>query len=298
MYCDVNLLPTPTNTKDHTMKSHTLQKLAAFTSSPKGGNPAGVWIGETLPEVNEMQKIATDVGFSETAFVAPSTGSNRTVRYFSPEAEVPFCGHATVATGVALGKKSGSGIYQFETSIGIIPVDVSVRDGEITASLTSVEPKFELASESLVKAALLALGWHLDDLDFSIPPARAFGGNWHLVLAAKSKRRLDDLSYDFEKLKQIMLDDDLTTLQLIWRESDDFIHSRNPFPVGGVVEDSATGAAAVALGGYLREAKIIVAPQNIGILQGEIMGRPSQLNLSIPKEGGIKVSGTAVQLTD
>ena len=280
------------------MNSHTLQKLAAFTSTPTGGNPAGVWIGDTLPEPREMQRIAAEVGFSETAFVAPSKGSKRTVRYYSPEAEVPFCGHATIATGVALGKQSGSGTYQFETTIGTIPVEVSEHNGEIRAALTSVEPKFEWPSDTLLKDALAALGWNLDDLDSNIPPARAFGGNWHLVLAVKSKQCLDDLSYDFEKLKQIMLDDDLTTLQLIWRENDKLIHSRNPFPVGGVVEDSATGAAAVALGGYLREANIINAPQDINIIQGEIMGWPSQLNLSIPQVGGIKVSGTAVLLSD
>ncbi|MEH6454580.1 MAG: PhzF family phenazine biosynthesis protein [Psychromonas sp.] len=280
------------------MNSHTLQKLAAFTSKPTGGNPAGVWIGETLPEPSEMQRIAAEVGFSETAFIAPSKGKKRTVRYYSPETEVPFCGHATIATGVALGQKSGSGTYQFETTIGNIPVEVSEHNGEIRAALTSVEPKFELASDTLIKEALCALDWSLDDLDSNIPPARAYGGNWHLVLAVKSKQRLDDLRYDFDKLKKIMLDDNLTTLQLIWRENDALIHSRNPFPVGGVIEDAATGAAAVALGGYLRESKIINAPMDINIIQGEIMGRPSQLNLSIPKLGGIKVSGTAVQLSD
>jgi len=280
------------------MNSYTLQKLAAFTSNPNGGNPAGVWIGEALPEAIEMQRLAAEVGFSETAFVAPITGSKRTVRYYSPEAEVPFCGHETVATGVALGKQAGIGTYQFETTIGTIPVEVSEDNGEIKATLTSVEPRFELASKDLLINALSALDWNLNDLDPNIPPARAFGGNWHLVLAVKSKQRLDDLSYNFEVLKKIMLDDDLTTLQLIWRENDELIHSRNPFPVGGVIEDSATGAAAVALGGYLREAQIITVPKDINILQGEIMGRPSQLYLSIPKAGGIKVSGTAVKLAN
>ena len=280
------------------MNLHTLEKLASFTSDPQGGNPAGVWIGEMLPEPDEMQQIAAEVGFSETAFVAPRTGSTRTVRYYSPEAEVAFCGHATIATGVALGKKAGTGTYQFETTVGTIPVEVSEHNGVIRAALTSVEPKFEAVPETLLKQALCALGWSVDDLDTRILPARAFGGNWHLVLAAKTKQRLDNLHYDFEKLKKIMLEDDLTTLQLIWRESDDFIHSRNPFPVGGVVEDPATGAAAVALGGYMRAAKIVDVPKDINILQGEIMGRPSQLTLSIPKVGGIKVSGTAVQLAD
>lgn len=280
------------------MKIGTLQKLAAFTSSPEGGNPAGVWVGETLPEANTMQQIAEEVGFSETAFVAPSHGKKRTVRYYSPEAEVPFCGHATIATAVALGHQVGTGVYQFDTTIGTIPVEVSKQNGEISAALTSVAPKFELANTTLIKEVLATLNWALDDLDTDIPPARAFAGNWHLVLSVKSKQRLDELEYDFEALKKIMLADGLTTLQLIWRESDTFIHSRNPFPVGGVIEDAATGAAAVALGGYLREAKIVDTPKTIQILQGEIMGRPSQLNLFIPETGGIKVSGTAVQLMD
>ncbi len=264
------------------MTSSTLQKLAAFTSSPQGGNPAGVWIGNELPAAEEMQSIAKQVGFSETAFVAPLLGTTRTVRYYSPEAEVAFCGHATVATGVALGQKSGSAVYQFETTVGTIPVKVTEQDGKFLATLTSVEPKYEPAPKQLLSKALEALHWNEQELDPELPPARAFAGNWHLVIAVKSKSRLDNLNYDFEKLKALMLDNDLTTLQLIWKENEKLIHSRNPFPVGGVVEDSATGAAAVALGGYLREAKLISAPKEIDILQGEVMGRPSQLKLSIP----------------
>ena len=74
----------------------TLHRLAAFAESASGGNPAGVWIGDVMPEEHAMQQIARDVGYSETAFVAPLKGSERTVRYFSPEAEVSFCGHATI----------------------------------------------------------------------------------------------------------------------------------------------------------------------------------------------------------
>jgi len=278
------------------MKSSSLIHYAAFTNNKEGGNPAGVWIGNKLPEHDEMQTIAADVGFSETAFVAPRSGKHRTVRYFSPEAEVPFCGHATVASGVALCEESGGGTYIFETTIGDIPVVVSNINGIINASLTSVEPHYECASELLLTDVLSALGWNESELDPKIPPARAFAGNWHLVLAVKSKNRLDDLHYDFDELRTIMLDDGLTTLQLIWRENDHFIHSRNPFPVGGVVEDSATGAAAVALGGYLREARLVETPTKIDILQGEIMGRPSELKLIIPTKGGITVSGSAVEL--
>src|SRR5690606_5589011 len=76
-----------------TTTPHELHRLAAFTDDPRGGNPAGVWIGDALPPADRMQRIAAEVGYSETAFLAPAVGDVREVRYFSPLAEVPFCGH-------------------------------------------------------------------------------------------------------------------------------------------------------------------------------------------------------------
>jgi PhzF family phenazine biosynthesis protein len=278
------------------MTDGSLHRLAAFTTSPAGGNPAGVWIGARLPDAAAMQRIAAEVGFSETAFVAPDTGSDRTIRYYSPEAEVSFCGHATIATGVALGELSGDGTYRLATSVGEVTVAVATRNGVREAALTSVEPRQAPAAPELVAAALQALGWHADELDRSIPPVRAFAGAWHLVLAASTPGRLAALDYDFGALKALMLRDGLTTLQLIWRESPTVFHARDPFPVGGVVEDPATGAAAAALGGYLRSAGLLVAPATILIRQGEAMGRPSRLHVTIPERGGIVVRGAAVRI--
>jgi PhzF family phenazine biosynthesis protein len=279
------------------MTSGSLYRIAAFTTSPTGGNPAGVWIGETLPEPDEMQRIAADVGFSETAFLAPASGHDRIVRYYSPEAEVTFCGHATIAAGVVLGERDGEGVYRFTTAAGEVPVAVRHKDGEAEASLTSVSPAHTVASDALVNEALAALRWQRDDLDPSIPPARAYAGAWHLVLAVRASSRLSALQYDFTALKELMLREELTTLQLIWRQRDDLFHSRNPFPVGGIVEDPATGAAAAALGGYLRDAALITAPSTIVIRQGEAMGRPSRLVVDIPATGGIIVSGAAVSIS-
>ncbi|AKG20276.1 PhzF family phenazine biosynthesis protein [Calothrix sp. 336/3] len=278
------------------MTSGTLYRLSAFTTTPQGGNPAGVWVGEVLPEPETMQRIAAEVGFSETAFVAPTVGYDRTIRYYSPEAEVSFCGHATIATGVVLGENNGEGTYQLATSVGIVPVSVCQRDGNYEASLTSVEPRYTPAPSTLVNEALSALGWTQDDLDGSIPPARAYAGAWHLVLAVAKEQRLAELNYDFETLKALMLRDGLTTLQLVWRESATVFHSRNPFPVGGIVEDPATGAGAAALGGYLRGAELMTAPTTILIRQGEAMGRPSQLIVDIPVSGGIVVTGKAIRI--
>ncbi|TWT65946.1 putative isomerase YddE [Posidoniimonas polymericola] len=271
-----------------------LLRLAAFTDNPQAGNPAGVWIGDTPLGDDEMQRVATEVGYSETAFVVPSQGQDRTVRFFSPEAEVSFCGHATIAIGVALGQAHGDGAYRLNTPAGDVRVDVTTHDGVLEAALTSVEPRYSAASTQLLTRSLSVLSWEAADLDPAIPPAKAFAGNWHLVIAVSEAKRLAELSYDFDGLKSLMLQEGLTTLQLIWREDANTFRSRNPFPVGGVIEDPATGAAAAALGGYLRGIGQVAAPAKILIKQGDDMGRPSRLTVDIPAAGGIIVKGTAV----
>jgi PhzF family phenazine biosynthesis protein len=237
-----------------------LHRLAAFTTDPAGGNPAGVWIGEELPDSATMQRIAAEVGFSETAFLAPTSGRERIVRYYSPQAEVSFCGHATIAAGVVLGEVAGDGTYRLTTAVGEVPVVVGWRDGVRQASLTSVEPTHTAVPEALLGGSLAALGWGDDELDPAVPPARAYAGAWHLILAALRAERLATLDYDYAALRTLMLEDGLTTVQLVWRERPDLFHSRNPFPVGGVVEDPATGAAAAALGGYLRATGLVTVP--------------------------------------
>ncbi len=270
------------------MSNH-LHRVAAFAEVEGGGNPAGVWIGDAPPADAEMQAIAKEVGYSETAFLTPAGPDTFEVRYFSPEAEVPFCGHATIASGAVLGRLNGAGEYTFETPVGGVPVIVRESAGNYTAALTSVDTRHRPLAE--LDALLEALGWRRDDLDPGIPPAAAFAGAWHAVIAVSKRSRLARLDYAFDELKVLMLDRELTTLQLIWHEDAGSFHSRNPFPVGGVVEDPATGAAAAALGGYLRDSGLIDAPASIVIRQGEDMGRPSMLHVDIPAKGGIVVAG-------
>src|SRR3954454_11540282 len=95
-------------------------RYAAFTEDPSGGNPAGVVLDASSLDASAMQAIAADVGYSETAFVTADHGDGRlSVRYFSPLAEVPFCGHATIATGVAWGERRGFGVLHLDTPAGL-----------------------------------------------------------------------------------------------------------------------------------------------------------------------------------
>lgn len=277
------------------MNNGTLHRVAAFTRDPAGGNPAGVWIGAEHPDAATMQAIAADVGFSETAFVAPAAGVARRVRYFTPEVEVPFCGHATIAAGFVLGAH-GESAYRFRTPSGDIPVRVSEHVGEVRVSLTSVAPRQNPVPRGISDRVLGLLGWSAREIDDTMPPVFAYAGIWHLVLAAATRERLANLDYDYEGLRSLMRQQELATLQLVWRESEACYQSRNPAPAVGIVEDPATGSAAAALGGYLRDTGLLKAPARIEVRQGEDMGRPSRLLVDIPPSGGIVVSGTAVPL--
>lgn len=274
-------------------------RYAAFRSDPAGGNPAGVVLDATGASEAEMQSVAAEVGYSETAFLFPGDGSRPRVRYFSPLAEVPFCGHATIASGVAHAERNGPGVLLLDTPVGEVRV-VTQRgvDGLLTATLTSVVPRTLPVAEEDLAATLGALGWKHDDLDQSLPPRVAYAGAWHPVLAAATRQRLADLDYDIEALGSLMAARDWTTVDLVWRESDTVFHARNPFPPGGVVEDPATGAAAAAFGGYLREMGLVAPPVTVTVHQGADLGRPGLLTVDIPvgADMGISVTGAAARL--
>ncbi|WP_406282060.1 PhzF family phenazine biosynthesis protein [Embleya sp. NBC_00896] len=280
-------------------------RYAAFSSDPTGGNPAGLVLDATGMSDAAMLAVAAELGYSETAFLTPGddpAGSRRAfaVRYFSPQAEVPFCGHATIAAAVALGERTGPGELIFATRAGIVPVDVvATPDGSLRATLTSVEPNLTEVPPADVAEALALLRWNAADLDPTLPPRYAYAGAHHLVLAAATRARLADLDYDFDGLADFMRTRDLTTVQLVWRESPDTFHVRDPFPVGGVVEDPATGAAAAAFGHYLRTLGQVPPRATLTLRQGDDLGRPGTLTVEL-RDGDprVRVSGVAVAIPE
>lgn len=270
-----------------------LLKIAAFSDGPLGGNPAGVWIGEALPPSAEMQRIAADVGFSETAFAA-SQGSGWSVRYFSPESEVPFCGHATIALGAALAQREGDGVFALSLAHAQITVE-GRRDGDLVqAALQSPPTRSGPLPDGLLDRLLTLFGLAPADLDPRIPPALIHGGANHAVLALRSRAALAAMHYALDAGRTLMLEAGLVTIVLVVAESGQLLHTRNAFASGGVVEDPATGAATAALAGYLRD---LGWPHGgaIDVVQGEDMGMRSRLRAEIgPVPGSsIRVSGTA-----
>ncbi|MFF7760409.1 PhzF family phenazine biosynthesis isomerase [Streptomyces griseorubiginosus] len=279
-------------------------RYTAFSSDPEGGNPAGVVLDASALDDGDMLAVAAELGYSESAFLtAPPEGLDGpegrvfTIRYFSPKAEVPFCGHATVAAAIALAERIGPGELVFSTPAGTVPVAVTEEGGTVRATLTSVEPHIEEISDADLAEALAALDWPADDLDPAFPPRIAFAGARHLVLAAATRARLAELSYDFARLEALMHRLDLTTVQLVWRESAGVFHVRDPFPVGGVVEDPATGAAAAAFGAYARELGLVAEDAVLTLHQGEDLGRPGELTVTLRAgDPRIRVSGAGARI--
>ncbi|MCM2414456.1 PhzF family phenazine biosynthesis isomerase [Streptomyces sp. RKAG290] len=278
-------------------------RYTAFSADPEGGNPAGVVLDASGMDGAGMLAVAARLGYSESAFLtgrteasAPGT-SGYAIRYFSPKAEVPFCGHATVATALALAERDGPGDLEFATPAGPVPVTVVRAGAELRATLTSVEPHVtDIAPDDLAEA-LAALDWPATDLDPALPPRIAYAGARHLVLAAATRERLAALDYDFARLEALMHRLDLTTLQLVWRASDSVFHVRDPFPVGGVVEDPATGAAAAAFGAYLRTLSLVPDTAELTLHQGEDMGRPGTLTVALwAGDARVRVTGTGTRI--
>jgi PhzF family phenazine biosynthesis protein len=182
----------------------------------------------------------------------------------------------------------------FDTMAGEIPVDTRI-DG--TATLTSVPTRSRQVNPTELAAALAALRWSAADLHPDFPPKVAFGGVEHLIVPAVSRQRLAELDYGFTELAEVMNAAGWTTVHLFWPENTDRFHARDPFPVGGVVEDPATGAAAAAFGGYLRDLGRIDRPTRLTVHQGVDMGRPSELRIDVdPVDPRVRVTGHAVPI--
>jgi PhzF family phenazine biosynthesis protein len=272
-----------------------VKRMSAFAKDGVGGNPAGVALLDGPAEAGDMLKAAAEIGYSETAFSYKS-GDRWHTRYFAPEQEVPFCGHATIALAATLGAANGPGAYRLALQGGDITVEASVDPQGVWSAVLQSPPTWSKAMEPRLKDTLLAaFGWSEADLDPRIPAHVAHAGATHAVLVLRDRQTLRDMSYDFDPMRALMVAEGLVTVSLVWVESETRFHVRNPFAFGGVYEDPATGAAAAAFGGLLRD---IGWPSVAGggafeIIQGEDMGVPSRLMIEVTAETGasVRVSG-------
>lgn len=266
----------------------------AFTTGdpdPRSGNPAGVVVDAEALSRADMLRVAAELGFSETAFLTSVTPASARIRYFTPRDEIAFCGHATIASAVALARRGAGPVVVFETNAGQVPVEVTLDAATLTAVGTVVEPLADQLLEELLAALRLSRG----DLDPALPTAFVRGGNPHPIVFVR-EGVLATLDHDAEAV--LILQDREGwdgTIPVVHRISAGRFASRNPFPRGGIREDPATGSAAAGLGSYLRAGGHLGLPAVIRVEQGTEIGRPSSITVEIPLEGRVRVTGSAVE---
>lgn len=272
-------------------------RLAAFPLDGEGGNKAGVVVDATGLTSEEQLRIAQEIGYAETAFLIPAADRRYGARYFSEVAEIPFCGHATVASAVALAERHGLGPFTFDTGVGDVVIETTDDDGTVLATFTSVTPESRPLDDDVADELLGLLGLDRDDLDPGLPLLESYAGNWHPIVALRDGDTFDRFTFAPAALRALMDRQGWTgTVTVVFRRRPWLFEARNLFASGTFAEDPATGSAAAALGGYLRA--IGDDTERFDIHQGSHVGSPSLLHVTVPPAGGIRVTGTAIAVAD
>ena len=280
------------------MVSIEILRYTAFAAEPGGGNPAGIVLDAASLSADEMLAIARRVAYPETAFVVGRTPTGPHVRYFSPAAEVPFCGHATIATAVVLAEREGLGRRVFTTAAGDVALEATAApDGSVQVAMTSVEPDSRAIDPGFRDRLFALLGMVPDDIAEGFPVRESFAGNWHPVLVLRDEERFHQFRFAPEPLAELMVEAGWTgTVTVLHRTGALEYEARNLFPVGRLTEDPATGSAAASTGAYLREVGAVSPGDRVVIRQGRHVGRPSVLLVDVPASGGITVTGGATPI--
>lgn len=275
----------------------------SFAKSINGGNPAGVVLNaDGLSDV-EMKKIAGVVGFSETAFVMKSNLADFMVRFFTPNEEVDFCGHATIAVFHTISSKGyiKSGRYSQETKAGILDVqvmeDLSIMMNQNIPSYHEIIEKQEIAD---------SLNITVDEMLENLPVQIVSTALRDILVPIKSLDILNSINPDFKKVENISSKYNTVGYHIFTLESlnESNAYCRNFAPLYGIPEESATGTSNGALACYLYKYGKLKNNHitNISIEQGYSMERPSEIKIALTtKEKEItevRVGGIALNLSE
>lgn len=263
-----------------------------FTDRPYAGNPLAVVHGATELDTGQMQAIAAEFGLSETAFPLPPTqpGADYRLRIFTPSRELPFAGHPSVGAAWVLARAGliRAGDVVQECGAGLLAVQVDGHGAQVVGGAPVVGPTRDGA------ALAAAAGLSAADLDPTVAAGVAAAGVPYAFLpvrpgavarAVPDPAALRAATADLVGVTVVSFDPAARAA-----------HVRMFAPGAGVVEDPATGSAAVALAVLLVDRGVLAADGQTGftVAQGAEIGRPSTLAVRVRARGGVAV-GTSVR---
>ncbi|MEQ6355853.1 PhzF family phenazine biosynthesis isomerase [Lysinibacillus sp. M3] len=290
------------------MKMVTVDHYDAFSTIPNMGNPAGVVVeGNQYSEI-EMQAIAKQIGFNETAFALKSDKADLRIRYFTPGHEVNLCGHATMATMYALKTKGlleDKSKLTIETKAGILAIEIKEQKaGRIYITMQHAIPQFEAFNGSKFKLAQ-SIGLTEDAIHPELPIVYGSTGIWTLLIPIKSYfDKMTPHSADFPAILEEMPKASLHPFCLEAIDKNADMHARHfSSPYSGTIEDIATGTASGVMGAYFanyinREAQL---PKTIIVEQGQELGKDGRVYVHVKNDEGklnISITGTAVHVKE
>ncbi|MBB6480430.1 PhzF family phenazine biosynthesis protein [Spirochaeta isovalerica] len=270
----------------------------AFASVPEGGNPAGICLETEGLTEGEMQAIAAEVGYSETAFIFPSDSADFKVRFFTPASEVDLCGHATIATFSLMHELGmiGKGTYRQETAAGILAIEI---DEEGTVMMEQLLPRFGgFAEKDLIARSL---GISSGSIVENLPVQAVSTGLMDLIVPVLDLSAMESIKPDFSLISEISRDLNVTGYHVFTTETlyGSTAHCRNFAPLFDINEEAATGTATGATVSYMHSHGMLDGSvlTNLKFEQGYEMNRPSEIKAVLGTEGkritDVRVGGTA-----
>lgn len=259
-----------------------------FTDRPFAGNPLAVVFGAEGLAGQQLQTISREFNLSETVFVLPATVTDATyrVRIFTPGRELPFAGHPSIGAAVTAGRRGlcAPGTVVQECGAGLLPIDLSARTwATLTGGQPTIGPELDPA------AGLAALG--LAAADHVGPPPRLAGCGMEFVYLSVRPEAVPRAALDAPAALRAGLG---AISVFAWDPADHSARARVFCPGVGVLEDPATGSAALGLGVWAVAGGLLPAEgrSRYVISQGTEIHRPSVLDCTVTSAGGRPVGAT------
>jgi trans-2,3-dihydro-3-hydroxyanthranilate isomerase len=271
--------------------------LDVFSERPLAGNGLAVVDGADDVSDEVMLAFALETRLAETTFVqsASDGGADYRNRIWTPTEEVPFAGHPSLGTAVAVARWRGQteASYTQQTEAGLQPIEVEDRGEHWRASMLQTEA--ELGEELDPAATMTAAGLEPGDADPELPPQIASTGLPHAIAPVATAEALERVRPDYEAIDALLTPRGAFNLYLCWCDPEGTTARARSFAgIASIGEDPATGSAAGPLCAYLHQRR---AQQSVSVHQGVEMGRPSLLEASI-EGAGVRVAGAVAPLID
>lgn len=277
----------------------------AFTDIPGKGNPAGVAFGSDNLTEDQMQIIAKNVGFNETAFLLKTDKADLRIRFFTPGHEMNLCGHGTVASIYGLMKRNNVTYSQdlsIETLAGILNVHYDHEHQEIKMAQASAEfIEFHGNLDHLTDS----IGLLREDIDLRFPVVYGSTGIWTLILPIRNLDAFLRMKPDNRRFKEILTQMPTASMHPICLETFEktcTMHGRHfSASHSGTVEDPVTGTASGVMGAYYMSYIEPSDQTEILIEQGNEIGRKGIVRVYAEKKNSlinVNISGKAVYMRD